>query len=79
MQAKRTENGQTLAKVQPQLSPSECVSAGQSEEVAGARVVDIQAGLIQVARTTGLGAYFPAPVDEGEVIGEVVAGLLLEM
>jgi hypothetical protein len=75
VEAQRADDGQTLGKVQAQLSPLEDIGASQAEEVARAGIVDVQRWAIEVAGPTGLRADLTTLVDEREMRRVLVACL----
>lgn len=79
MKSERTDDGQALCEVETQLPPLKDVGSGQAQEVAGARIVDVQRRSIQVAWPPGLGANLATLVDEGQMRGVFVPCLILEV
>ena len=63
MQAQGADDGQTLGEVEAKLPPLEDIGAGQTQEVARARIIDVQRSAVEVAGPARLGAYFAALVD----------------
>jgi hypothetical protein len=67
MEAQRAYNGQTLCKVETQLTPLEDVGTCQTKKVTCARVVYIERRTVEITGSPGLGADLTALVDEGEM------------
>lgn len=66
---------QALGHVEPQRSPLEHIGSGQAQEVACARIIDIQRRAIEIARAARACANVPTLVDEGQMVWVFAARL----